>query len=123
MLKLTMCVRRLPRLTRQEFDGYWLDHHGPLVRTHQDALRIRRYVQTLAMDNPAAQEALQVHRDALEFEFDGCAELWWDSLDDHVAARKTSEGVAALRDLLEDERRFVDLTHSQLWYGTERQII
>ena len=123
MLKLTMCVRRLPHLTRQAFDAYWLNHHGPLVRSHKDALRIRRYVQTLTIDDPIAQERIRAGRDALKVEFDGYAELWWDSLDDHIAARKTPEGDAALRELLEDERRFVDLPCSQLWYGTERQVI
>ncbi len=123
MLKLTMCVRRLPHLTREEFDAYWRDRHGPLVRSHMNVLRIRRYVQTLALDDPPAQEAIRASRDAPQAEFDGCAELWWDSMDDHAAGRTTKEGADALRELLDDERKFVDHSSSQLWYGTERQII
>ncbi len=56
-------------------------------------------------------------------EFDGCAELWWDSMDDHAAGRTIKDGMDALRELLDDERKFVDHSNSQLWYGTERQII
>ena len=123
MLKLTMCVKRLPHLTREEFDTYWRDHHGPLVRSHQKVLRIRRYVQTSLLDNHLAQEAIRASRGTLEVDFDGCAELWWNSLEDHAAARKTNEGAAILRELIDDERKFVDLSRSQLWYGTERQII
>lgn len=123
MLKLTMHVKRLPHLTREEFDIYWSDHHGPLVRSHQKILRIRRYVQTSPLGDHLAQEAIRASRSALEADFDGCAELWWDSLEDHAAARKTDEGAAALRELMDDERKFVDLSRSQLWYGTERQII
>jgi uncharacterized protein (TIGR02118 family) len=123
MLKLIMCVTRLPHLTREQFDNHWRDRHGPLVRSHQQILRIRRYVQTAPLANPAAQEAIRASRDMLAVDFDGFAELWWDSLEDHAAARATSEGAAALRALVEDERSFVDLARSQAWYGIERLII
>lgn len=77
----------------------------------------------LTLDDSLAQEALRAGRVALKTEFDGCAELWWDNLADHLAARNTPQGVAALQALMEDERRFVDVSCSQLWYGTERLII
>jgi uncharacterized protein (TIGR02118 family) len=123
MLKLIMCVKRLPNLTHEQFDTHWREKHGPLVRTHQDVLGIRRYVQTIPLNNSAAQAGIQASRGTLAVDFDGCAELWWDSLEDHIAARKTPEGGHALQVLIEDERRFVDLSQSQLWYGKERQII
>lgn len=122
MLKLTMFVRRLPHLTRAEFDAHWRDRHGPLVRSHREILRIVRYVQTEPLADPAAQQAIRASRGLLEADFDGSAELWWHSLADH-AARTTAEGAAALRDLIEDERKFVDLNRSFAWYGTERTII
>lgn len=123
MLKLTILVKRRADLTRAQFDAHWRDHHGPLVRSHQTTLRIRRYVQTMPLDNPAAQAAIQASRDSAAADFDGCAELWWDSLEEAVAARGTSEGLHALQALIEDERRFIDLSQSVLWYGTERQMI
>lgn len=123
MLKLMMCVKRRSDLTHREFSDYWQDHHGALVRAHQDALHIRRYVQTLTLDDALTQESLRVSRSALKTEFDGCAELWWDDLADHLTARTTPQGAAALQALMEDERRFVDVSRSQLWYGTERLII
>jgi hypothetical protein len=123
MIKLTGCARRLPHLSHDEFDAYWRDHHGPLIRFYRDALRIRRYVQTSTLANPALQDALRASRDALEVCFDGYAEVWWDSLEEMAAVRQTEEGMNALRALLEDERRFVDLPRSQFWYGIEREII
>ena len=45
MIRLTFCLRRLPSLTREEFQRYWLETHGPLVRKHAKALNLRRYVQ------------------------------------------------------------------------------
>lgn len=123
MLKLIMCVVRLPHLTRDEFDAHWLEIHGPLVRAYQEVLWIRRYIQTVPLRSAAVQAAIRTSRGTLPVDFDGYAELWWDSLDAHLEARSTPEGRLALQALIEDEKRFVDLTRSQLWYGTERQII
>jgi uncharacterized protein (TIGR02118 family) len=123
MIKLTGCARRLPHLSHDEFDAYWRDHHGPLVRSYRGVLRIRRYVQTSTLTNPAVQDAIRASRDSMEASFDGYAEVWWDSLEEMAAIRQTDDGAKALRALLEDERRFVDLRRSQFWYGIEREII
>ncbi|ENU7188555.1 hypothetical protein ACFIC9_004623, partial [Salmonella enterica] len=45
------------------------------------------------------------------------------SLESHLAARKTEEGLSALQVLIDDEGKFVDLERSQLWYGEERCVI
>ena len=123
MLKLTYCVRRRPDLTREEFDRYWIEQHAPLVRDHSAALGIKRYIQTIAWPDPEAQQRLRASRGAAEADFDGSAEVWYESMEAHLAARQTPEGKRALQLLLEDERRFIDLGRSQLWYGTERPII
>src|SRR5712664_2236271 len=103
MLKLVFPLRRLPALSREEFQRYWYETHGPLVRRHAKALRIRRYVQLHTLDDPI-NAALRESRGAEE-PYDGVAELWWESRAD-----------------LEDERRFIDLGRSALWLGTERPI-
>ena len=121
MIKLTFAVRRRTDIDPDEFHRYWRDQHGPLVRSLQPALGIRRYVQTHRMETPL-NEALRVGRGALE-PFDGVAELWWDDLDALVAAAASSEGTAAGRTLLEDERKFIDLARSTLWLGEEIEII
>jgi hypothetical protein len=53
--------------------------------------------------------------------YDGVAELWWDSIDDALA-NPTPERQAAGLELLEDERKFIDLSRSPLWFGQERPI-
>jgi uncharacterized protein (TIGR02118 family) len=123
MLKLIMCVTRLPHLTREEFDRHWIEQHAPLVRSYQTVLGIRAYVQTVPLQAPALQAAASASRGTLPVAFDGCAELWWDSLEAHLAARNTAAGQQALQALVDDEKRFVDLSRSQLWYGYERTII
>jgi uncharacterized protein (TIGR02118 family) len=121
VIKLTFAVRRRTDIDPDEFHRYWRDQHGPLVRSLQPALGIRRYVQTHRMETPL-NEALRVSRGALE-PFDGVAELWWDDLDALVAAAASSEGTAAGRTLLEDETKFIDLAQSTLWLGEEIEII
>jgi uncharacterized protein (TIGR02118 family) len=121
MTKLVFCLRRLPRLSREEFQRYWHDRHAPLVRSHAAALGIRRYVQTHTLDD-GLNAALQASRGGPEG-YDGVAELWWDSAEALSAAIATPEGQAAGAALLEDERRFIDLARSPLFVATERPII
>lgn len=121
MIKLLFCVRRLPHLSREEFQRYWHDTHGPLVRTHARTLRIRRYTQAHTLDDEM-NDVLRASRGGLEA-FDGVAELWWDSRDDLQAAVGTPEGHAAGRALLADESRFIDQARSCLWVAEERPII
>lgn len=123
MLKVMYSVRRRSELTREEFDRYWIEHHAPLVRAHQDLLGIRRYIQTVPLANPEAQRALRASRGAEAVDYDGLTEVWYDDLETHLAVRKTPEGARAVQRLIEDERRFIDLGSAQLWYGMERSII
>ncbi len=118
MIKLAFCLRRLPELSREEFQRYWLEDHGPLVRKHAAALRIARYVQLHTADDEL-NPALRASRGAPE-PYDGIAELWWESRDDLEAALTTAEGRAAGAELLEDERRFIDLANSPLFVGDEK---
>ena len=122
MVKLVFCLRRLPHLSLAEFQEYWLQKHGPLVRSHAETLRIRRYVQTHTLDNAGLQGGMASYRGAPEA-YDGVAELWWDSLDDLLQAPATPEGRAASLELLEDERRFIDHARSPLWVAAEHEIV
>lgn len=121
MIKLVYCLRRLPHLSREEFQRYWRETHAPLVRKHAQALRIRRYVQVHTLDSPV-NEALRSGRGGPE-PFDGVAELWWDSPEDLAAVMATPEGQQAGRELLEDERRFIDFQRSPLWIAQEHPIV
>src|SRR5437016_2714668 len=121
MIKLTFAVRRRDDVAPAEFHRYWRDEHGPLVRSFQTVLGIRRYVQVHRVDGPF-NDALRVSRNALE-PFDGTAELWWDSIDVLAAASSSEQGIAAGQALLEDEARFIDLRGSSLWLGEEVEII
>ena len=121
MIKLTFCLHRLPELSRQAFQGYWFEKHAPLVAKHREALRVRRYVQLHSMTTDF-NEAIRAGRGAPEM-YDGVAQLWWDNLDSVVTAMSSPEGQVAGLALLEDERKFIDLSRSPLFFGEEKVIL
>ena len=121
MIKLVFPLRRLSSLSREEFQRYWFDVHGPLVRSHAEALGIRRYVQVHTLPE-AANAAVRASRGAPEA-YDGVAELWYDSLEALAAAVATDAGRTASRELLEDERRFIDHAASPIWFAEERPVV
>lgn len=121
MIKITFCLHRRPELTREAFQDYWLHQHGPLVRSVKDALRIQRYVQAHALSTPY-DEAIGAARGAAE-SFDGIAEIYWANLEDLAASMTSPEGRKAGRLLLEDERKFIDLARSPLWFNREYEIV
>ena len=120
MVHLIFCLRRLPHLSREEFQRYWRETHAPLVRAHAAALGIRRYVQAHTI-NPALSQAIGAARGAPD-PFDGVAELWFD-LDELMARSATPAVIAAGRILLEDERRFIDLPNSPIFFAEDNVVI
>ena len=122
MLKLVFCLRRLPDLSRPEFQRYWRERHAPLVASHAATLGIRRYVQVHTTLDDTLDDALRASRGGPEA-YDGVAELWWDSADALAAATANEAGRQAGLALLEDERRFIDLAHSPLFVAEEHVVI
>jgi hypothetical protein len=121
MIKIAFCLRRLSPLTHEEFLRYWYETHAPLVRKHQKVLRIVRYVQ-FHSDLDALSDRLRAFRNSPE-PFDGIAEIWYEGRQVLEALGKDPEARKASRELLEDERRFVDLSRSPIWTGIEKEII
>jgi uncharacterized protein (TIGR02118 family) len=121
MIKITFCLQRLPHLSHDGFLRYWHDHHAPLVRKHQKVLRIVRYVQ-LHADLGELSERLRRFRSA-PGPFDGVAELWYESRESLATLGKDAAAQNASRELLEDEKRFIDLARSPIWTGEEKLII
>lgn len=119
MIRLAYLLRRRPGLSRAEFQQYFRDVHGPLVARHSTTLAVQRYTQLHTLDDPVAHEinkALTESRGGMEPEYDGVAELWWAREDD-LAAFATPEGQAAAKQVLEDERNFVDHENSPLYFA------
>lgn len=122
MIAIKFCLRRLPALTLSEFQDYWLNQHAPLVRSVAETLGIRRYVQSHALDDDGLTRALAGRGCALP-PYDGIAELWYDSAAAVRAAGMTEAGRAAGRLLLADEKRFIDLPNSPIFWVQGHDII
>ena len=120
MVHLIFCLRRLPNLSREEFQRYWRERHAPLVKAHAAALGIHRYVQAHTID-PAMSSAIAAARNAPD-PFDGVAELWFD-LESLTQRQGTPAAMEAGRLLLEDERRFIDLANSPIFLAEDHEVI
>ena len=91
------------------------------MRSHAEVLGIRRYVQVHTRPSPVG-DAVSASRGGVEG-YDGVAELWFDSAEAITASVSTPEGMSAGAELLEDERRFIDLDHSPLWLAEEVEVV
>lgn len=80
-----------------------------------------RYVQFHG-DLSLVSDRLRVFRNAPE-PFDGIAEIWYESHEALETLGRNPEAKKASRELLEDEKRFVDLSQSPIWAGVEKEII
>jgi uncharacterized protein (TIGR02118 family) len=118
MIRLNFALRRLPNLSLADFQRYWRDRHGPLVASVARPLRMRRYVQSHAVEDPL-YDGLRTAREGMHEPFDGIASVWFDTRDELVAATTSEEGRKAGALLLEDEKRFIDLARSPLWVSQE----
>jgi len=121
VIKLIFVFRRAPGLTLEECQAYWRDNHATLVRQHAVTLGIRRYVQVHTVDDPL-NEVLRAGRGEIE-PYDGMAQLWWSDRDELEASGATAEGRRAAKELIEDERRFIDHSRSSLWLAREHVFI
>jgi uncharacterized protein (TIGR02118 family) len=80
MIKLFAFLKRKRELSREDFFRYWRDVHAPLLIEDEEFMRhARRYVLNLAVSG----EGVPVMTFS---DFDGVAEVWFDSLDELLAA-------------------------------------
>jgi uncharacterized protein (TIGR02118 family) len=122
VIKIIFCLKRLPTLWLEAFHNYWLEKHAPLVREVAPILRIRRYTESHYFADPRVSPAVEARGSAVG-PYDGVAELWWDSVEDIIAAGASPEGRASGRRLLADEKNFIDLANSPLFYSQDHEII
>lgn len=121
MIKIIFCLRRLPNLSRNEFQEYWRNAHAPLVAAHADVLGIRRYVQSHTLDDPAFARLAALRGGASAY--DGVAELWIEEFKQPHSSERAALEKQARQELLDDEKRFIDLKHSPIFYAFEEEIV
>jgi uncharacterized protein (TIGR02118 family) len=108
MVKLVYCISKKADMSIEEFQRYWREVHAPIAGAIPG---VRRYVQSHVVPATYAGERAPG--------FDGCAELWWDSMESMQAAMGSPEVRAAL----EDERNFIDHTRVASFITTENVVV
>ncbi|MFZ0420797.1 MAG: EthD domain-containing protein [Candidatus Sulfotelmatobacter sp.] len=107
MIKLVYCIAKKPGLTDEEFFHYWEKIHGPIGASIP---HLRKLVQS---------HRIPISGDSRLSDFDGMAELWFDDMDDLVAARESEEWKTSS----EDEANFVDPNKAAYFISQERVIL
>ena len=118
MMKIVFCLKRHPSMTRAEFQDYWRHKHAPLVMARAKLLGIMRYVQSHTVDDAIFARASAARGGHPPF--DGVAELWYGNAPQHGTPEERRQ---AAQELLDDERKFIDLTASPLFITEEHEII
>ena len=108
MIKLIMCLTRRADLSREEFMEYWEKNHGPFFMKNAAIMRAKRYVQSQTLSSPM-NDAMKESRGLID-EFDGVAEVWFESEEDLMAGMGSEEGQELGMALLKDEQNFIDHT-------------
>ena len=106
MIKLVYCITKRPDLSDEEFFRYWKNIHGPIGATIP---RLRKLIQSHRINIPGNKYPPT---------YDGIAELWFDTVEDLLAARQSPEWQASTQ----DESNFIDHT-KVAYFVTEEHII
>jgi len=117
-IRLMFLLRRAPHLTREEFSRHWLNEHAVLAVQADSERRVRRYCQLHAMDHPT-QRAIEADRQTLPADFDGIAEVTFDSIEQMTGGGRVDAFDAVLK---EDEKRFIDMSRSMVMIVDEHEI-
>lgn len=117
MIKFVMCIHRHPDMTREQFQDYWMNQHGPIFMGHAHTMRAKKYVQSHTVDTPLNQ-GLRSSR-GMQPEYDGVAEVWFDSEEELMQAMNSPQGQKLSAALLEDEGNFIDHSRSSAFIVKE----
>jgi hypothetical protein len=111
MLKITYNMRRLPHLSREEFQTYYRKNHTRVLQPDQvEQLGMRRYVQLHALSEDQCAK-LDNGRGG-DDSFDAVAEIWLDDYDFYLKNWWSDKGQEALKALMDDEQNFIDWSRS-----------
>lgn len=120
MIKFVMCITRHPDMSREQFKDYWMNNHGPFFMENATAMRARKYVQSVTLDTPL-NEGLRSSR-GMQPEYDGVAEVWFESEAELMAGMSSAEGQKLGAALMEDEGNFIDHSRSSAFLVEEHEL-
>jgi len=107
MVKLVYCITKKAEISDDEFFRYWKEVHGPLGA---NIPRLRKLVQS---------HRINISGDKYPPAYDGIAELWFDTIEDLLAARQSPEWQASTA----DEANFIDHTKVAYFVTEEHALV
>lgn len=121
MIKLVVTFRKRTDLTREEFEHYWRNVHGPLAVRHAEALRIVRYSQSPNLHSEPIDQL--VSQRGWSGHADGQTEIYWESEEEMTMAFASAAGQAASAELAADEARFCDMSSVVAFLAAEDVVL
>ena len=119
MIKLVMCLHRHSGMTREQFQDYWKNNHGPFFMKNASIMKAKKYVQSDTIETPL-NEGMRDSRGMLP-EYDGIAEVWFESEEELMEAMNSPEGQNLGAALAEDEGNFIDHSRSSAFIVREHE--
>lgn len=107
MIKLVYCISKKPGMSDEDFFNYWKHVHGPIGAKIPG---LRRLVQS---------RRLTIPQDKHPPTFDGMAELWFDSIEALLSARRSPEWKKSS----DDEIHFIDASRTAYFVSEEHVVI
>lgn len=125
MIKLSFCLTKKDELSLEEFQNYWLNHHAPLVKQVSNDLKIVKYTQLHCRNHNFLQQNKLSRLNSAEIpkEYDGIAEIYWNSWDDLEGLADIEKARIASKILMEDEAKFIKFSESPLLFSDIYKII
>ena len=120
MIKLVYCLRKRKDIDSDSFYRYWLEQHGPLVKSVAEAIGASRYVQSHTI-LPELNKIIIESR-GLREPYDGLTEVWWPDMDALEHGMSSPAGIEAQAKLVKDEARFIDFSQSRVFMTEEHDI-
>jgi uncharacterized protein (TIGR02118 family) len=87
MIKLVALVNKKEEMSKEDFEGYWLNIHAPLEKKWPG---LKKYVISISTESFGGREP----------DYDGMAELWFDNRVDLEKALESEERMVSKEDFL-----------------------
>jgi uncharacterized protein (TIGR02118 family) len=107
MIKTITVAYRKQGITREEFNKYWLEKHGPLAA--RLIPNVKRYVQNHLIEIPG-----------MKSDIDGIVEMWYD---DVVAWQQSLTAIREAKELMQDGAKFCSIKAGGEWVVEEHVIL
>jgi uncharacterized protein (TIGR02118 family) len=107
MIKTIALAYKKASLTREEYNRYWLEKHGPLAT--RLIPNVKKYVQNHFIEVPGQT-----------YEGDGIVEMWYDDVE---AWQKSRQAVFSSEELKKDASQFCRMGSGSFWVVEEHVIL